>query len=382
MQVQYQRLSCVLSLPRLNRSATKPGFSPSLPSPGRMAEFEAAALPEPMRLTALTLADFMAKYEDLLEPLGHGSFGTVSLFKCRATGQQRAIKAQPINDHRGMTEWQREVKALEAAARSTTPGARCVVRLFASCICSLEDHLVPQLSPRETQFPRIIGYLVMERCVIDLASVLKRRGGKPLPESLEWTSDLFHGLAFIHSQRIVHRDIKPDNLLLANSSSGMWHLKIADFGMSRAAADHMTAAVVTLPYRAPEILLGAGTMKASALKVSSRTASSRAAVYLCFAEQLLAEQLVAEQLLAEQMLAEQLLAEQSPPATDSTHTAKPGAQLSETALARRSSPATRSGSPRPFHTQRLPMCGLPALWRTKWERASTFSEPQRPATCC
>ena len=376
MQVQYQRLSCVLSLPRLNRSATKPCFSPSLPSPGRMAEFEAAALPEPMRLTARTPADFMAKYEDSLVPLGHGSFGTVSLYTCRATGQQRAIKAQPINDHRGMTEWQREVEALETAARSTMPGARCVVRLFASCTCPLEDHLVPQMSPRETQFPRTIGYLVMEHCAVDLAGVLKRRGGKPLPESLEWTSDLFHGLAFIHSQRIVHRDIKPDNLLLA-VSSGMWHLTIADFGMSRAAVDHMTAAVVTLPYRAPEILLGAGTMKASALKVSSRTASSRAAVYLCFAEQLLAEQL-----LAEQMLAEQLLAEQSPPATDSTHTAKPGAQLSETALARRSSPATRSGSPRPFHTQRLPMCGLPALWRTKWERASTFSEPQRPATCC
>lgn len=71
---------------------------------------------------------------------------------------------------------------------------------------------------------------------------------------------LFHqltsGVSFLHSQYILHRDLKTSNLLLNNRGQ----LKIADFGMARYVGDpaphKLTQLVVTLWYRAPELLLG------------------------------------------------------------------------------------------------------------------------------
>jgi cyclin-dependent kinase len=66
---------------------------------------------------------------------------------------------------------------------------------------------------------------------------------------------LLLGINFCHSQGIMHRDLKPQNLLINRHGQ----LKIADFGLARAFAIPMrtyTHEVVTLWYRAPEILLG------------------------------------------------------------------------------------------------------------------------------
>eukprot|EP00697_Spironema_sp_BW2_P006312 gnl/Spiro4/18823_TR10063_c0_g2_i1.p1 gnl/Spiro4/18823_TR10063_c0_g2~~gnl/Spiro4/18823_TR10063_c0_g2_i1.p1 ORF type:complete len:205 (-),score=52.95 gnl/Spiro4/18823_TR10063_c0_g2_i1:184-798(-) len=66
---------------------------------------------------------------------------------------------------------------------------------------------------------------------------------------------LLRGLDFCHSHRVLHRDLKPQNLLIDRSGV----LKLADFGLARAFSVPMrtyTHEVVTLWYRAPEILLG------------------------------------------------------------------------------------------------------------------------------
>jgi cyclin-dependent kinase 2 len=64
------------------------------------------------------------------------------------------------------------------------------------------------------------------------------------------------GIAYCHSHRVLHRDLKPQNLLIDRSSNS---LKLADFGLARAfgiPVRTFTHEVVTLWYRAPEILLG------------------------------------------------------------------------------------------------------------------------------
>ncbi|PHH77197.1 hypothetical protein CDD80_813 [Ophiocordyceps camponoti-rufipedis] len=68
---------------------------------------------------------------------------------------------------------------------------------------------------------------------------------------------LTQGVAYLHDHWILHRDLKTSNLLLNNRGQ----LKIADFGMARYVGDppprRLTQLVVTLWYRAPELLLGA-----------------------------------------------------------------------------------------------------------------------------
>ncbi|RHY21430.1 hypothetical protein DYB25_013808, partial [Aphanomyces astaci] len=78
---------------------------------------------------------------------------------------------------------------------------------------------------------------------------------------------LQRGIAYCHSNRVLHRDLKPQNLLLDLQGN----LKLADFGLARAFGipiRNYTHEVVTLWYRAPEILLG-GSHYATAVDIWS-----------------------------------------------------------------------------------------------------------------
>lgn len=67
---------------------------------------------------------------------------------------------------------------------------------------------------------------------------------------------IIRGVDFLHSKKILHRDLKPANILIDNESLVV---KLADFGLSRLYSfpiRPLTKEVLTLWYRAPELMLG------------------------------------------------------------------------------------------------------------------------------
>uniref|UniRef100_H2YBU8 Protein kinase domain-containing protein n=1 Tax=Ciona savignyi TaxID=51511 RepID=H2YBU8_CIOSA len=70
-----------------------------------------------------------------------------------------------------------------------------------------------------------------------------------------YTYQILQGITYCHSRRVLHRDMKPQNLLIDRNGI----IKLADFGLARAFGIPVrvyTHEVVTLWYRAPEVLLG------------------------------------------------------------------------------------------------------------------------------
>lgn len=100
-------------------------------------------------------------------------------------------------------------------------------------------------------------FLVLEFVEHDLKGILDDMPEPFLASEIKrLLLQLTAGVAYLHDNWILHRDLKTSNLLLNNRGQ----LKIADFGMARYVGDppppKLTQLVVTLWYRAPELLLG------------------------------------------------------------------------------------------------------------------------------
>ncbi|CAI5444491.1 unnamed protein product [Caenorhabditis angaria] len=139
-----------------------------------------------------------------------------------------------------------------------------------------EDEGVPSTTVREIsllkelQHPNVVGleavimqenrlYLIFEFLSSDLKKYMdKLKKDEYLDRATvqSYTFQILQAMCFCHQRRVIHRDLKPQNLLV--DTNGV--IKLADFGLARAIGIPIrvyTHEVVTLWYRAPEILLGA-----------------------------------------------------------------------------------------------------------------------------
>ncbi|KAL8551420.1 hypothetical protein ACS0TY_000494 [Phlomoides rotata] len=137
---------------------------------------------------------------------------------------------------------------LEGLSRSTIREMRILT--------SLPPH------PSIVGFKRVIQddddrvFVVMEYMTTDLSRfMMDKRRALTLVEIKLMLKQILEGVEYLHENGLMHRDIKPSNILM----NSILDLKICDFGLSRhvgSESGSYTPGVVTLWYRAPELLLG------------------------------------------------------------------------------------------------------------------------------
>ncbi|KAL6847148.1 hypothetical protein ACP4OV_023001 [Aristida adscensionis] len=146
---------------------------------------------------------------EIIKPISRGAFGRVFLAKKRVTGDLFAIKVLKKAD-------MIRKNAVESilAERDILISARnpFVVRFFYSFTC------------RENL------YLVMEYINGgDLYSLLRNLGCLDEDMARTYIAELVLALEYLHSLNVIHRDLKPDNLLISRDG----HIKLTDFGLSK-----------------------------------------------------------------------------------------------------------------------------------------------------
>lgn len=157
-------------------------------------------------------APFRVKQEyDVVKLLGEGAYGRVFLAKRKSDGQTVALKAI-ARDAISNDELQREVSALQALSKNG--GHPHVCRLY-------------DLHDDGAKF----YYLALELISGgELFEHLIRNGAYSEAQAAVFLRQFAEAMSFMHSNGVVHADLKPENLMMSSEQDDVAQLKVVDFG--------------------------------------------------------------------------------------------------------------------------------------------------------
>ncbi|XP_061621659.1 homeodomain-interacting protein kinase 1-like isoform X1 [Phyllopteryx taeniolatus] len=177
---------------------------------------------------------------DVLSVLGRGAYGNV--VKCRKTTDNKTVAVKTIKNH-------------------GTSAKRAIYEILALLKIKKMDadkcHLVQWYS-----IFSISGHVCIEFELLDksLYDFVKERNFRPL--QLKEIRPIVHQLADMLDHlkvcQIIHADLKLENVMLVNQLQQPYKIKVIDFGLAAQVSTAKQGSLIqTLPYRSPEILLGA-----------------------------------------------------------------------------------------------------------------------------
>lgn len=174
-----------------------------------------------------------------IDKIGQGSYGVVYRVRRKVSRDIVAIKRVKLNSHMN-------IGIDEGVPSSSLREIAALKNLKHPNILNLHEIVHTGTSL----------YLVFEYLDSDLKKTLEQtKSGLPEKVAKNFLFQLLKAISYCHSRRILHRDLKLQNLLVNKDGT----IKLADFGLARSVSLPLrvySKEVVTLWYRAPEILLG------------------------------------------------------------------------------------------------------------------------------
>ncbi|KAK5696352.1 glycogen synthase kinase 3 [Elasticomyces elasticus] len=188
--------------------------------------------------------------------VGNGSFGVVFQTKLSPSGEDAAIK-RVLQDKRFKN---RELQIMRIVRHPNIVELKAFYYSNGDRVRDHDNLMGMQTALMEAQKDEVYLDLVLE-FVPETVYRASRHFNKlkttmPILEVKLYTYQLFRSLAYIHSQGICHRDIKPQNLLL-DPQTGI--LKLCDFGSAKILVENEpnVSYICSRYYRAPELIFGA-----------------------------------------------------------------------------------------------------------------------------